>query len=70
MMAPEFGKAADQAAGEMILAKVNTERLPDVAAANRIQGIPAFILFKSGREVARTTGFQPAAKLLEWARSI
>ena len=70
MMAPEFGKAAMRAAGEMILAKVNTEQLPDVAAGQRIHGIPAFILYKNGHEASRTTGFQPAAKLLEWANSM
>ncbi len=70
MMAPEFGKAAMQAAGETILAKVNTEQLPDVAAGQRIQGIPAFILYKNGHEISRTTGFQPASKLLEWANSM
>jgi thioredoxin 2 len=69
MMAPEFAKAATQAEGGMILAKVDTERLPGVSASNRIQGIPAFILFKEGREAARTTGFQPAPKILAWAES-
>lgn len=69
MMAPEFAKAAAQAVGQSILAKVDTERLSSVASANRIQGIPAFILFREGREVARTTGFQPAPRLLEWAES-
>lgn len=67
MMAPEFAKAAAQASGRMILAKVDTERLQDVSASLRIHGIPAFILFKNGRESARASGFQPAAQLLRWA---
>jgi thioredoxin 2 len=70
MMAPEFGKAAAEAAGEIILAKVDTEKLPEVSQSRRIQGIPAFILFRNGSEIARTTGFQPAQKLLAWARSV
>lgn len=70
MMAPEFAKAATQTDGAVVLAKVDTERLPDVAARYRIQGIPAFLLFKGGREAARTAGFQPAPKLLEWAASV
>jgi len=69
MMSPEFAKAAEQAAGETILAKVNTEQVPEVSASQRIQGIPAFILFKNGSEASRSTGFQPAAKLLAWAGS-
>jgi len=70
MMAPEFGKAAAEAAGKILLAKVDTENLPEVSQSHRIQGIPAFILFRNGHEVARTAGFQPAQKLLAWARSV
>jgi thioredoxin 2 len=68
MMAPEFAKAAQAAAGEFVLAKVNTEALQEVAGRLRIQGIPAFILFRNGREVARTSGAQAAGQLLGWAR--
>ena len=35
------------------LAKINTESHPTVAQRYRIQGIPAFVLFRGGREVAR-----------------
>ena len=70
MMAPEFGKAAAEAAGKILLAKVDTENLSEVSQSHRIQGIPAFILFRNGHEVARTAGFQPAQKLLAWARSV
>ena len=69
MMAPEFAKAAQMAAGKMVLAKVDTESLPEVAGRLRIQGIPAFILFRNGREVARTSGAQAAGQLLAWARA-
>jgi thioredoxin 2 len=68
MMAPEFAKAAQLASGTFVLAKVDTEALPDVAGRLRIQGIPAFILFFKGREVARTSGAQAASQLLAWAR--
>lgn len=69
MMAPEFVKAAQMAAGKMVLAKVDTEALPEVAGRLRIQGIPAFILFHQGREVARTSGAQAAGQLLAWAQA-
>jgi thioredoxin 2 len=68
MMAPEFAKAAQQAAGEFLLAKINTDERQDIAAHFRIQGIPAFALVHNGRTVAQTSGFQPAARLLAWAR--
>jgi thioredoxin 2 len=69
MMAPEFAKAAQLSAGEMVLAKVDTEALQEVAGRLRIQGIPAFILFRNGQEVARTSGSQSAGQLLGWARA-
>ena len=70
MMAPEFAKAAAQAAGSAILIKVNTDEQQQIASQFRIQGIPAFILFKNGREAARTSGFQPASQLLRWAGGV
>lgn len=68
MMAPEFAKAAAQAAGAAILVKVNTDEQQDIARQFRIQGIPAFALIKSGKLVSQTSGFQPAERLLAWVR--
>ena len=68
MMAPEFAKAAAEACGEAIFAKVNTEALPEIASQFRIQGIPAFVRIRHGEPPAQTSGFQPAARLLEWMR--
>lgn len=68
MMAPEFAKAAAQAAGEAVFVKVNTDEQQQIAAQFRIQGIPAFALIKKGKLAAQTSGFQPAANLLAWMR--
>lgn len=67
-MAPEFEKAATQAAGEVVFAKVNTDEQQQLAAQYQIQGIPAFAVLKNGRLVAKTSGLQPAAQLLDWVR--
>jgi thioredoxin 2 len=68
MMAPEFAKAAAQAAGEAIFIKVNTDEQQQIASQFRIQGIPAFALIRDGKVTAQTSGFQPAARLLAWMR--
>jgi thioredoxin 2 len=68
MMAPEFAKAAAQAAGEALFVKVNTDEQPQIAGQFRIQGIPAFALMKNGKISAQTSGFQPAARLIAWLR--
>ena len=68
-MAPEFEKAAKALAGEMRLVKIDTERNPDATVRWNIRGIPALILFASGREAARETGARPAAALVDFART-
>jgi thioredoxin 2 len=68
MMAPEFAKAASQAAGEAVFIKVNTDEQQEIAAQFRIQGIPAFALIRNGKVTGQTSGFQPAARLLAWMR--
>lgn len=68
MMAPEFAKAAAQAAGEAVFIKVNTDEQQQIASQFRIQGIPAFALIKDGKLDSQTSGFQPADRLLSWAR--
>jgi thioredoxin 2 len=47
MMAPEFAKAAAQAASEAVFIKVNTDEQQQIASQFRIQGIPAFALMKN-----------------------
>lgn len=68
MMAPEFEKAASLLKGQARLAKIDTERSPEASTRWNIRGIPAFILFKDGRETARLAGTRPAAELVGWVR--
>ena len=67
-MAPEFAKAAKALGAEARLGKLNTEDFPDVAARAQIQGIPALILYRGGREVARLAGARPAADIVNFVR--
>jgi len=61
MVAPELKKVAAKHRGQLIVAKVNTEALPDLAVRFGIQSIPTMALFSGGREVSRTVGARPAA---------
>jgi len=67
-MAPQFQSAAATLAGQVRLAKIDTQAHPGAAQRHRIQGIPAFILFRKGREVARAAGARPAADLVAFVR--
>jgi thioredoxin 2 len=55
---------ADQRAGSVIVAKVDTEALPDVAGRFGIRSIPTMILFRDGQEAKRLTGAMPAKAIL------
>jgi thioredoxin 2 len=60
MVAPEVSKLAQQRAGRVVVAKVDTEALPAVAARFGIRGIPTLIAFRGGREAKRVSGAMPA----------
>jgi thioredoxin 2 len=66
MVAPEIERLAQLAAGEAIVAKVNTEALPDIGGRFGIQSIPTFVVFRGGAEAARTSGAMPAPRLREF----
>ena len=66
MVAPEIARVAASRAGQWLVAKVNTEELPDLGARLRIQSIPMMAVFQNGREVSRTVGARPAAAIEEF----
>ena len=55
-MGPVLDQFARDRAGEVLVAKLDTERDSDVALRFGIRGIPTLILFSDGREVARRVG--------------
>jgi thioredoxin 2 len=56
MMAPVLDEIARERAGEIIVAKLDTDRSPDVARRFEIQGVPTLIVFREGQPVARQSG--------------
>ncbi len=68
MMAPAYAQAAEMLKGKVRFLKVNTQEFPEAATAHRIQGIPALILFKGGREAGRLVGARPAGDIAAFAR--
>jgi thioredoxin 2 len=66
MMAPQFEAAARELHTRVLLAKVNTEDAQAVAARFGIRAIPTLVLFRGGREVARTAGALDVRGLLRW----
>lgn len=69
MVAPELEKVAATTAGKLIVAKLNTETVPEIAAEFGIASIPSLLLFRAGREAARIAGARPAADIIRFALS-
>lgn len=65
MVAPELAKVAAARAGDVIVAKVDTEALPEVAARFAIRSIPTMILFRDGKADRRLQGAMPASAISE-----
>ncbi len=66
MVAPELVKLAAARAGRLIVAKVDTEHLQDVAARFGIRSIPTLMVFTGGRDAGRVAGAQPAAQIAQF----
>jgi thioredoxin 2 len=68
-MAPAYDQVAQELASEARVAKVDTEREPDIAARFGIRSIPTLIAFRNGREVARQSGALDRSGLVRWIRA-
>lgn len=56
IMAPLIDELAGHRKGQVLVAKLDTDRSPAMAAKYGIRGIPTLILFRDGTEIARETG--------------
>lgn len=66
LVAPVLEELAEEYAGKVKIAKVNTDQNQESALQMGVRGIPTMILFKDGREIDRVVGALPKAPLKEW----
>jgi len=66
MAAPEVARAAKDMAGKAVVLKVDTERVPELAARYNVRGIPNFGIFQNGNLVRQQAGVVPADQLKQW----
>jgi len=63
IMAPVLEEFATKHGSEVEVAKVNVDDEPELARRFNVDGIPCFILFKNGKPVRQTVGYQPLSGL-------
>lgn len=66
MMAPQFEQAARSLKGRALLAKVDTDANPLVAARFGIRSIPTMVKLQGGRELQRSSGAMQASQIVQW----
>jgi thioredoxin 2 len=66
MAAPEVARVAKETAGKAVVLKVDTERVPELAARYNVRGIPNFAIFYHGNLVRQQAGVVPAEQLKQW----
>lgn len=63
MMAPVLDDLARERQGRLLVAKLDSDRSPNVVRRFGIHGIPTLILFRAGKESKRVTGAVPRSHL-------
>jgi thioredoxin 2 len=66
MAAPEVKKVAKEMAGRAIALKVDTEKLPELAARFQVRGIPHFVVLSGGRVAMQQPGLVDHRRMKSW----
>jgi thioredoxin 2 len=64
--APVLEAVGRSQAGRLLVLKLNTDQHPEAASSLGVRGIPTFVVFSGGREVARRSGLMPRVELERW----
>ena len=67
-MSPMLAKLAEESKDFLKVCKIDTDQAPQTSMNYGIQSIPAFILFKNGKEVERKVGAMPYPVLVSWVQ--
>ncbi len=68
MLAPTIEELAEELKDEVVVAKLDVDKAQQIAMKYGVMSIPTLVLFNGGKEVKRTVGFQPKAKLLDFLK--
>lgn len=63
VVGPVVEEFAREMAGRAEVLRVNVDECPELAREHGVRGIPAFVVFKNGRETARQVGGIPKSEM-------
>jgi thioredoxin 2 len=66
VMAPEYEKAAQATEPRARFLKLNSDNEQELSARLGIRGIPTMLVYRDGKEIARTSGARPARDIIGW----
>jgi thioredoxin 1 len=69
MLGPVIEKLAGEMGEQVTIGKLNVDDNPATAQQFGVMSIPTLILFKGGKEVAKSMGFQPEPALRKFIES-
>jgi len=62
MVGPIVEQLAQSLDGKVKVSKLNVDQNQEIAMKYNVQSIPSLVLFKNGKEIARTIGLSPKEK--------
>ena len=62
MVGPIIEQSSQSLEGKVKVFKLNVDQNQEIATKHNIQSIPSLVLFKNGKEIARTIGLSPKEK--------
>jgi thioredoxin 2 len=68
VVAPQLELVAQRNAGRLLVAKVDTEAVPDLSARLGIRSIPTLSVYDGGQQAATTAGAMPAERIEAFVR--
>ncbi len=68
-MAPEYEKAAQATEPRARFLKLNSDNEQAISARLGIRGIPTMLVYRDGKEIARTSGSRSARDIMSWVEA-
>lgn len=64
MIAPVIEELSQELEGQVVVAKLDVDEVPSIAAQYNVMSIPTLLVFENGKETNRLVGFRPKAQIV------